>query len=366
MSASQSCSTDTTADLSDTANGTAVYSITYNCLLYTQEDVARVKWEDDRARDNIQDNENIIKVSSTKTYADGKVESVSITDMDGDGVVNGEEQYAGKARVELTCAEANGVTESAVIEVAAGPDRNFDTEGDNQILTLNWKRTKDGEVLASAVYTDADGDGMLVDNASTDASVVDLSLYEQDNIFKPFVESTSLDIRMEVTDEEGDGRVISISGEEILINGRINRIKAVNADGEEVINPRDMVHVYLTTDYPVDTDSMLNAEVIFVLNVGDGLQDVTDNLLYELHATSEPRWGLVKKWEFHFIADDPVPHGEKAKNGSVEIIAIYKDGKTASLAGTFDVGKLDATLTGPEGNSLTVKWDTNGTIIEEG
>ncbi len=74
----------------------------------------------------------------------------------------------------------------------------------------------------------------------------------------------------------------------------------------------------------------------------------------------EKRFGKVKKAEFHFVAKDPVPHGQDPKNGKVDIEVVYRNGKTWSLTGTFDEGMLDATITGPEGNTLSVQWEKNG------
>jgi hypothetical protein len=80
--------------------------------------------------------------------------------------------------------------------------------------------------------------------------------------------------------------------------------------------------------------------------------------------THEKRFGKVKKAEFHFVAEEPVPQGENPKSGKVDIRVEFRNGKIWTLSGTFDENGLDVIITGPEGNTLEVKWNRDGEVLE--
>ena len=159
--------------------------------------------------------------------------------MDGDGIVNGEPQYANSARVQTEVLFITGIKEEGTIDVTSGPDKDFDTEEDNQIISLSWQKTKNGNLKGSAAFVDADGDGFVLNKASQEPSLVDVSLYEADNPFKPFVDHSQLEMRLEVTGDNQDGRIIKISGEEVFKSGRVNRVWAVNSQGDSILSPDD-------------------------------------------------------------------------------------------------------------------------------
>ncbi len=354
-----------TIDSTEKDNGYILVIGTVQTLLYTKTDSIWVKW-DERAQDDIEDNENIMRLVSVKKFIGGRIEKAEITDLDGDGVVNGEEQYASEARLETYVKYATGVEEFTTIDVTSGEDKDFDTEDDNQIIDLAYEKKKDGKILNSAELTDADGDGFIVSKDPDVPSIVDAVLFETDNPWKPLVASSRLEMTLEVTDDTEDGTIVSISGEETLKNGRVNKIQVLDMEGNiATVEPNDKVQVVVTSDFPVTEDSLLSSEVKFIINVGSGLNDSSDNLLYEAHVVHEKRFGAVKKAEFHFVAKDPVPEGEDPNNGSVDIKIIFRNDKTATLTGTFDEGELEATLTGPEGNTLTLIWNEAGELVEE-
>ncbi|MFC1586233.1 hypothetical protein ACFL5V_11865 [Fibrobacterota bacterium] len=350
------CLTDTSLDLSDTADGIAVFQVVTECDGFRQTETAWANW-DDKAKDDIGENENIRSFKYEKEEASGKVETAMFTDLDGDGIANGDAVYNGQVRLEMTSSDPSGITEHSIIDVDAGPDRNFDAEDDNLILGLSWEKTSNGAVIGSAAFIDADEDGILAGPGLT--SLVDLELFEAGNPLKPLVASS----RLNLSPDDVDGRLLAISGEEIFKNGRVNRLEVTDAQGDVIIDPGDIATVRITSDYPVDGED-LHSELVLVIGVGSGLQDESDNLIYELHATHEKRFGPIALEEFHFVTEEPFMEGQEPTSGTVEALVEYRNGDLVTVSGTFSEGLLQATITGPDG-TLTVTWDADGEQVEE-
>ncbi len=87
-------------DLSDTAKGVAYVYFTHSSALLTRHDTAEVVW-DDKARDDIKDNENIIRAISHTRYQNGREDRVELTDGDGDGILIDKTSPASVVSLEL-------------------------------------------------------------------------------------------------------------------------------------------------------------------------------------------------------------------------------------------------------------------------
>ncbi len=314
-----------------------------------------------------------LKSSTTNTLT-GKNENLEITDLDGDGIVNGEAQYSNKAKVIIKSTYqflGSEFEESTHIEVTSGPDKDFGdkdknpaAEKDNQILSMNWEKKRNGSLIESAEYKDADGDGYIVDPNTTSPSLVDLSLYESGKVFKPFVANSRLEIKIELAPENPKGRIVAMSAVENMKNGRVNRISIENTDGSGIIKPNSDVNITLSTDFPVNEDTLLNSEVRILLNVGSGLEDSTDNLLKEIHASHEAKIGPITKAQFDFIANPPVPHGQDPKGGTVNMMVDFRNGESFTVTGEFSPSSLTLNIKDSKGNTFKGTWNQDGEFIE--
>jgi hypothetical protein len=353
---------DPVIDLSDTASGKARFIVAKKNILVESHDTAIVKW-DNIARDTAIKDKNIISVSGEKIHAGEKTERYSVTDLDGDGVVAGEAKFNGKARFSYQATRSE-VTEKLVLDVSAGADKNFNTEADNQVLALAWERTGGIEQTAKAAFADADGDGILIDKSKETQSAVDVTLFQKNPPFKPLVDSLTLTIRV-LTDgkDKAKDKIIRLSGREYRQSGRIITVAVTDVHGNGDVMPGDTA-IAVFALIPAYQNGWKDT-VRLVFGVQSGLQNPHDNLLYALHISKEHQSGVVKNRVFDFTTSQPVTEGQKPKSGHVEMKVTYGNDKTASLIADFNETGFSGTWTGPNGNTITVSWDSNGDVVSD-
>lgn len=358
LSKSKDNSTATTADLSDTASGIALLYCYTKELLCDSYDTIVVKW-DEFAKDSIQNNENIISVSGAKIYA-LKTERYSVTDLDGDGIVSGQAKYNGKARFTYSSLQA-GTLEKLVMDVSAGPDQNFSTDADNQILAMSWVQIAGSDTTSYATFADADNDGMLIDKSKATPLLVDVVLFQKNPPLKPFVQSTTLSMRIQTNGIDSNDKIIRLSGEEHRMSGRIVTLTVTDSSGNPDIAANHIAIATFASDPATDLGAI--DTVKFVFNVAAGLQDQKDQLLYGLHLKKDKQIGIVRDRTFDFTTADPVKSGEKPTSGHIVMSVTYSNDKTASLVADFSPTGFSGTWTGPDGNTVNVTWDNNGEVV---
>jgi hypothetical protein len=63
-----------------------------------------------------------------------------VYDFDSAGIVAGEAQYNEKARFTYQAIQGTAI-EKLVMDVSAGPDKDFIAESDNRIISLSWEKS---------------------------------------------------------------------------------------------------------------------------------------------------------------------------------------------------------------------------------
>jgi hypothetical protein len=329
-------------------------------LLQTTTDVAVIRW-DDAAKDDEEGNENAISFTHTVVWLNGGVEEVLIEDADGDGIINAQAGKVSKARLTFHSLKG-GITEKAVLVADAGIDSDFDTEEDNALYSGKWTRMRGNELLSSAEFLDADGDGKVTDNTLA-SSLVDVILVDHEPADKPWVAKQEAEIRMKVLAHEAGEEPISFHFVEYLKNGRENEISLRNSEGGKTFIANDTMTVILETRKTRQDDTLRSARIEFVMNPGSDLSSEDDDLLYALHVKTESRLGFERSAEFHFISDEPVTHGQEPKAGAFEGKATYANGHSTSVSGHFSPSGFSIEFTGPEGNQLKVEMDASGSVV---
>jgi hypothetical protein len=346
----------------DSAAGVVYLTHTTTSLGLTIENKAEAKW-DDKAKDTVKDNENLIRFSQTKTYLLGKVENASFVDGDGDGIIN-VVSPGSKVKIAFEKKEL-GITETAQIVVGCGPDLDFDTEDDNTIHQATWNRKKGSTLMAEAAFTDGDNDGIIVDNADT--SVVVLQLSEFNPLDRPLVQEVHAKAKVRLFGKKngqdlGD-EPMSFGYTETLKSGRVNTVSLKNRQGGEDFIKNDTMTVRLETVAKRDDDTLRTSAIEIVMNPGSDLKSDADDSAYSFHIFTQKKIGFEREAEFHFWAAAPVVHGQEPKAGRFEGEATYANGKTASLKGSFSPTGFQAEFTGPEGNTLAVSYSLSGEVI---
>jgi hypothetical protein len=314
--------------------------------------------------------ENWVSITGSTT-CNNRVEYYSITDADGNGIVAGPAETNPKAR--LLCivhytandflGHKSGMTETMALTASAGTDDNFGTDSDNVVFEAAWLRTLDSDTLAFAEYTDADGDGIIMDNGSASPSIVDVAYFEKDPAFNPFVDKSQLNMRLITDGNSENDQVIRINGEETLITGRVNSIIVLDTTGDSTISTGEMAEAtFITVVSPV-SDSIKTWTLSTVFDPVDGLANDKDNLYYELHMSWQKRFGYIRSLTYDFTTTEPVAEGADPTSGHLVMAAEYSDGRTGSIVADFSQGSFTGTYTAPDGSVTNVTWDENGEVV---
>ena len=350
---------DLHANLDDTAKGYAtIYSETYGQLV-TIKDTAIIKW-DEYARDTVENNEIALSFKRISVYFDGKVETVVFSDADGDKQVTPVPGKNNKVKLEFTVADDDAAEKTTVV-VGAGADANFDKEEDNTILQADWIKTKGGVTTGTGSYTDADGDGVITDNSDTSIVLARYSVFEPKD--RPLIKKADFEAKVRVLPNKAGDEPMTFSYQETTKSGRTNKVSIKNRAGGTEIVKGDTMTVRLETTVTPAEDTLKNAVVEFVMNMGQDLKSDTDDVCYAIHVKTSKRFGLEREAEFNFISAQPIPHGAEPVAGSFDGKATYANGKTATLSGTFSPAGFSVKYTGPEGNTVTVEFTKRGDLV---
>ena len=346
-------------NLDDTAKGYATVTAETPGLLMTSYDTAVVKW-DEKSKDTVKDNENIVSYKHVVVYIGGKVETLVITDADDNGQVTPVAGVVNQAHFVITTSQG-GMVETADLIVGSGADNNFDLEADNTIYKALWTKTKAGVVVARGEFLDGDGDGKVGDNSID--QVVIAKWFEMNPAGKPFVKKATAEAKLTVFANKAGDEPISFSYTEELITGRVNAISMKNRNGTADIIKGDTMWVKIETTKAAAADTLQHAEIVIVMNPGQDLKSEEDDLCYAIHIKSEKKLGFERSAEFNFVAGEPVPHGQDPKSGTFDGKATYANGKSATLKGSFSPTGFSAEFTGPEGNTVKVEITKSGDVI---
>lgn len=331
-----------------------------------QNDSITILW-DSYAQDAIDGNESVVSVRGAREFAGGKRESWSASAVDENGAVLEGQPIGSTAHMRYETIAANGVIDVLTMSVHSGPDDDFDTEPDNRILSAHWERKAGDELIAYAKYSDADNDGILVDNGAAQPSPVDVEYYEKNPVANPFVEYRRLVVRI-LCDGTEDGvksdPVVKVHGEQKYTTGRITTVAVVDSDGDSTISAGEMARFIVETQTAPQSAPVRAASFECVFNPQSGLNDASDNLYYEIHARQEKRFGWERKTSFDFTTTEPVLEGQAPASGHIELAVEYADGTSASVVADFSDGRFSGTYTNPRGETMQVSWDENGNVIE--
>jgi hypothetical protein len=354
--------TDLDQTLNKTASGTAVSLDTIDGVLrlaITSTQLAATHYDtieavlDETVFDDINDNESIIAVYGSVAYNSGMTTSYRVTETDGDGIINNDlsPQRATISFYSTTDLNSSSAVETyTVFDVGSGDDNDFDAEEDNILYRATWTQIKSGDTLAYAQFSDATGDGIA---ATSGAGTIDITFYRTAFPFRPLVEYRKIECTVK-QNADGKKETVSFSAEEKYSTGRMNRLYVEDDDGNNIIIPNTMTHIYFTTNSPVVSDSEVTAQIHLVFDPGDNLLDETDNILHEATFEKSYRLGTIDSLNLHYTFSPAVAYGSEPESGSFKLETQFRNGKDAILEGTFDNGTIDATFTGPEGKITEV------------
>lgn len=300
----------------------------------------------------------IVRYKSISTFkATGRVESVEISDADGDELINPVAGRVSKVYFHSTVKDSGWFQEGQAV-VGAGPDGNLDAEADNLTYEALWVKTQGNDTLGMAAYTDADGDGVAVDNSKP--SKVKLVFYQkgptQDDANAVWSRITLvMTVRYHVDAKEVHG----FRAESETQGGRLN--SAVILDhGSEDIDPKDTLEVRFLTTGTAAADTLDTLRTTLVMSTGADWDAKTDDSIYAIHVISKKKNLEEKSATFDFVSDKPILSGRDAESGTLVMHVDYADGTSVDVDGKITATTVDVTAALRDGSRVHAVWDRKG------
>ncbi len=329
--------------------------ITVNSILFCM---------DAKLTDSIKGNETVLSARIINNYANGSLDTTLIQDADGDGFINPVANQ--KSKTKLTVIKiVGGITERTELIVGPGPDNNFDTEADNIIYGSIWTKTKNAgkDTLATAAYTDADGDSIVIDNSKP--SLVDLDLYQvgptsdhADAIWSRA--QMRIIARYGVKDPEL--KRVHFELEKVLPNKdrRFESADLLNLKKGKDINTSDTLLVKFLSIGKSATDTLDSMAVTLKMRIGPDLNDKRFDKTFALDIYRLNKLGEEKSAIFSFISDSAIASGKDPEYGKISMKINYIDSSTLTVDGKLESKALDVIVKDRDDKKLHVVWDALG------
>jgi hypothetical protein len=338
------------------AGGTFTFTQPVTDLLKKTENTIIV-CVDDKFLDTTKGNETVLQAKSVSTYNSGRVETVVITDADGDGIVNAVGKDS-KSNLVFTV-EEKGILEKSVLVVGPGPDLDFDTEADNYVYSASWVKTSGPDTLGRASYADADGDGIAVDNGK--ASVVDVDVYQKGpSADHPDALWSRAQLRMVVRYHVDAKEVRRVRFEMEDTAGRQETGEILDRNGAKDFDMRDTVQAHFLSVGTAPSDSLDTMDVYLTMGLGKDFDSKLDDSVYAIDVRAVKKIGEEKSARFAFKSDGPIPSGKDPEAGALTMEVEYTYGTSLSVEGTISATRMDVTIEDREGKRLHVVWDRHG------
>jgi hypothetical protein len=302
----------------------------------------------------------VIKVSSISTYPNGRIDRAEITDADGDGILNPMPSGGSKAKMEVSTTDG-GIKEQTTVIVGPGPDNDFDTLPDNVTYAVNWLKIKiaGSDTLGSAVYSDADLDGTVLDNAK--ASLVDLELYEKGPT-QDHADALWSKVKMRIVVRYGieskDAQRVHFEMQSK--DGRLTTADLLNLEGGPDFNMRGKLKAQFLVVGTTPADTVDTMRTNLIMTVGSDLDNKSDDSVFALDVYVKKKMGEEKNALFTFASDLPIPSGKDPQSGRVSMHIEYSDASTVDLNGTMKDKSLDVKVKTRDDKQLLIVWDALG------
>jgi hypothetical protein len=303
----------------------------------------------------------IVRWKTISKFKTGRVEISEMSDADGDSLINPVAGREAKVLFQSTIQDSGWLQKSLAL-VGPGPDANFDAQGDNLTYEALWIRTQGGDTLGMAAYTDADGDGIAVDNAKP--SDVRLTFYQkgptQDDPHAVWGRITLvMTVRYQV-----DAKVVKrFQAESEDDNGRLNTAIILNRAGGEDIDMRDTLEARFVTVGTAAADTLDTLRTTLVMSTGKDFDAKTDDSVFAIHVVSKKKGLEEKSATFDFVSDKPILSGQEAKSGELAMHIDYTDGTFIDVAGKITETTVDVTAAMRDGKRVHAVWDRKGNGI---
>ncbi len=280
-------------------------------------------------------------------------------DGDGDGLLF-QPQDSFHVSMHIEKHGKDGVLEIADLISDGGTDRDLKTEPDNRIYQARWLRMLGSDTLSSAVYSDADSDGVVIDNGRP--SLVDLVFFEHDPKDKPEIAKRTLSLRLLARFKQEPQEMRRFTAIEQGRDGRVNKVAFQNPEGGADIDPQGKTVVRMSVENTPATDSVHSLFTETMVKPETLLGRDRDSLFrYDIRMRKQ--LGEEDSLRFTFTADKAVPPKSNPSDGHVLFYIAYRDRTFISAEGDMREGALSLVMKARDGKIYDAAWNAQGGLI---
>lgn len=237
-----------------------------------------------------------------------------------------------------------GVEGKGLLVGNAGADGKIFDDADNNIVSLRLVRLRNGDTLTAA-QARALKEGAYLKSPDADTSVIVVSLAENNLL------GGRRDVRLIAVATKTDTAIVGLKGEHHWANGRLATLSLSNGHGDSLVRKGDTAVLVHHVTWPVG-DSSGTAHTELRVDPGTGLGRA-DNRNLSLSGYRLFVRGPVSKTEFLVASPTGWKGDAKPVDGTFQWKATVRDGRTASLEGTFTKTGLTGTWTALDGTVTT-------------
>jgi hypothetical protein len=324
--------------LSDTAAGYITFTGTQTFLWGTQTDTVRLGWRSGSA-----DTAIVHWLRGSKTSNSGITDRYSLVPESGTSI------SSGRAWMESRRTFTGGLVHEVKMLADPGLDGSWNTEANNRIWNISWRKIKGGDTLSRAQAANADSTLPL-----TGAKRLVASAWEGAVPAHPLQKSRSWNLVAEINGT--DTAIVSLSAVRIGKFGRIDSVTTRNVNGSAftAIGDTAILRHFVQYAGQSNSDTLLSREATLKVRLVNGLGK-PGNTLLGASERRDHRIGAVANSSFRWDALTEVPEGSSPVDGKLLYIANLRDGRKATLDGSFVNGVIDATWTAPDGTVTTIR-----------
>lgn len=237
-----------------------------------------------------------------------------------------------------------GIEAGGVLSATTGADGKIFDDADNKVVAWAWGRVHNGDTLSWA-HARALKDGTYLKGGNGDTTVFVVNARETTPL------GGSRKVRLIAIAAHGDTAIVGLQGEHTWATGRVATLSLSNGHGDSLVRKGDTAVLVHHVNWPAG-DSTGTAHTELRVDPGTGLGRA-DNRNLSLEGYRLLARGPVSKIDFSVISATGWKGDAKPVDGTFKWEATVRDGRKATLAGSFTTTGLTGTWTALDGTVTT-------------
>ncbi|HNY30880.1 MAG TPA: hypothetical protein PKO15_08330 [Fibrobacteria bacterium] len=237
-----------------------------------------------------------------------------------------------------------GIEAKGLLTGNAGADGRIFEDADNNVASLSLVRLRNGDTLTAA-HARGLGEGSFLKSPKVDTARIVMNMTEHTLL------GGRRQVRLIAVATPKDTAIVGLQGEHRWANGRVATLSLSNGHGDSLVRKGDTAVLVHHVAWPAG-DSTGTAHTELRVDPGTGLGRA-DNRNLSLSGYRLFVRGPISKTEFSVVSPSGWQGDAKPVDGTFQWQATVRDGRKATLDGTFTATGLKGTWTDLDGAVTT-------------